>query len=74
MSKNTFSVAVGEGISDFTYQIILQSIFMTKKHQQKFQLCNEYLSLSATLNGMFLYQHSKKMNSLAQLHGWFQKT
>ncbi len=29
--KNTFSVTVGDGIGDFTYQIILQSIFMTNK-------------------------------------------
>jgi hypothetical protein len=28
---NTFSVSVGGRISDFTYQIILQRIIMTKK-------------------------------------------
>jgi hypothetical protein len=33
--KNIFSVAVGGGIGDFTYQMILQSIFMTKKYKLK---------------------------------------
>ena len=33
--KNTFSVTVGGEIGDFTYQIILQSIFMTKKYELK---------------------------------------
>jgi hypothetical protein len=33
--KNTFSVNVGGGIGDFTYQIILQSTFMTKKYELK---------------------------------------
>ena len=33
--KNTFSVAVRVGIGDVTYQIILQSIFMTKKYELK---------------------------------------
>ena len=33
--KNTFSVAVRGGIGDFTYQIILQSIFMTNKYELK---------------------------------------
>ncbi len=33
--NNTFSVTVGGGIRDFTYQIILQSMFMTKNYKLK---------------------------------------
>jgi hypothetical protein len=33
--KNTFSVGVGGGFGDFTYQIILQSIFMTENYTHK---------------------------------------
>jgi len=35
MSNTTFSVTVGGGIGDFTYQIILQTIFMTKQYELK---------------------------------------
>jgi hypothetical protein len=40
MSKNTISVTMGGGIHDFTYQIILQSIFMTKKYELKNKVIN----------------------------------
>jgi hypothetical protein len=33
--NDTFGVTVGGGIGDFIYQIILQSIFMTKKYELK---------------------------------------
>jgi hypothetical protein len=38
--KNTFSVTVGGGIDDFTYQIIWQSIFMTKQYELQNNICN----------------------------------
>ena len=35
MSKNTFSVTVGGRVSNLTYQVILQTIFMTEKYELK---------------------------------------